>query len=56
MQSLLEGSLYGKVKSFDNGSFWEMIKEGDKLVSHERLHKPLIVRVCDCITSISVRP
>jgi hypothetical protein len=31
-QLMLEGELYGKVKSFDNGSFWEVVKEGGKLV------------------------
>jgi hypothetical protein len=29
---MLEGELYGKVKSFDNGSFWEVVKENGKLV------------------------
>ncbi|GFH13712.1 uncharacterized protein HaLaN_09649 [Haematococcus lacustris] len=30
---LLEGELYGKVKGFQAGSFWELVKEGGKLVS-----------------------
>ena len=29
---LLEGELYGKVLSWDNGSFWELVKEGSKTV------------------------
>ncbi len=32
-QVLLEGDLYGRVKSFEHGSFWELVKEGNKLVS-----------------------
>ncbi|GFH16862.1 hypothetical protein V8C86DRAFT_2489226 [Haematococcus lacustris] len=29
---LLEGELYGKVKGFQAGSFWELVKEGGKLM------------------------
>jgi hypothetical protein len=32
MQVLLDGELYGKVKSFEQGSVWSISKEGNKLV------------------------
>lgn len=31
-EALLEGELYGSVRSWENGSFWELTKEKDHMV------------------------
>lgn len=46
---LLDGPLYGKVHSFDNGSVWEMLKEDGTMVSplHGRRSQHMAARLAN---------